>query len=509
MTQTTRLGLTLLPAALGLGLLGNALLRATPWGINILLWVGVLLGAIYWLARRLNITLHGEGKWLAVPALIFAGGFAWRDSGTLRAVDFCGLLCCLGVGAARTQAGQIRLAGLWDYFGEIARSVFLSLFGVFPLLFKDIGWETVPSRGWLPRVLAAGRGLLLVLPLLLLFGALLTAADAVYQKLILSVFHFDPAAFMGHFFLTLFVACLAAGYGRRLLLPLSDGPERLSKLPTLGVVETQTILGLLNLLFLSFVLVQLRYFFGGAATVASTAGLTYTQYARSGFFELVWVAALVLPLLLSLHRLQDLGSLRAQRLFSAQAAVQVVLLSVILASAMLRMKLYQDTCGLTELRLYTMTFMGWLAVVFVWFTLTVLRRRRPHFAFGAVAAAFALIVGLHVLNPDALIVRVNAARAAATHTFDTDYAVSLSADAVPALVAALPSLPPATQAEVTTKLRPLWSKDETDWRSWNLGRMTAFSAVHSRQAPLQALLPPPSVPAVPVTKTMTSIVSHR
>ena len=105
------------------------------------------------------------------------------------------------------------------------------------------------------------------------------------------------------------------------------GPRSgLSRLPTLGAVETGTILGLLNLLFLSFVLVQIRYFFGGAATIAATAGLTYTQYARSGFFQLVWVAALVLPLLLSLHTLQDRRNARALRLFSAQAAMQVALL---------------------------------------------------------------------------------------------------------------------------------------------------------------------------------------
>ena len=480
MTQTTRLGLLLLPAALVIGLLGDGLLRATPWGLNILLWMGALLGLLYGLARSLNYSLPGEGKWLAVPALVLAGCFAWRDSPTLRAVDFCGLLCCLGVGAARTQAGQVRLAGLWEYFGEIVRSVFQSTFGVFPLLFRDIGWDTVPRGGWLPRALAVGRGLLLVLPLLFLFGALLTAADAVYQKLVTQLFHFDPSVFLNHFLLTLLLTTLAAGFGRRLFLApfTAADPERSSKLPTLGTIETGTILGLLNLLFLSFVLVQVRYFFGGTATIAATAGLTYTEYARSGFFELVWVAALVLPLLLGLHRLQNTGNTRALRLFSAQAAVQVALLFVILASAMLRMRLYQEACGLTELRLYTMAFMGWLAVIFAWFTLTVLRGRREYFAFGAVAAAFVLIIGLHVLNPDALIVRTNAAR---MPQFDTEYVLSLSADAVPALVAVLPGLPPATRAEVTAKLLPLWSHNTDDWRSWNWGRQSALDAVQSRR----------------------------
>lgn len=483
MTHTTRLGLMLLPAALGLGLFGDALLRATPWGLNVLLWVALLLGLCYGLARHLNCTLLGEGRWLAVPALVFAAGFAWRDSATLRALDGCGLLCCLGVGAARTQTGQIRLSGFWEYLREITRSVFGAVFGVFPLLRRDIGWETVPRGGWLPGALAAGRGLLLVLPLLLLFGALLTAADAVYQKLVAQVFHFDPGVLLNHFSFILLLASTTAGFGRRLFLSPSAGSERPSRLPTLGAVETGTILGILNLLFLSFVLVQIRYFFGGAATIAATAGLTYTQYARSGFFELVWVAALVLPLLLSLHTLQDARNVRALRLFSAQAAVQVALLFVILASAMLRMKLYQDACGLTELRLYTMAFMGWLAVVFAWFALTVLRGRREHFAFGAAAAAFVLIVGLHVVNPDALVVRANAARAAQTHQFDAAYAASLSADAVPTLVSALPSLPPAVQADVAARLRPLWSRNTDDWRSWNWGRFSAGRAVQSQRMP--------------------------
>ncbi len=484
MTQTTRLGLRLLPAALGMGAAGDLLLRVTPWGLNVLLWVGLLLGFFWLLGRRSEFQPTGEGAWLALPALVFAACLAWRDSGTLRALDLWGLAGCLGVGAARTRAGQIRLAGLWEYAGEIAQSVLHWVFGVFPLLGRDISWETVPRGGWLPRVIAVGRGLILVLPLLLLFGALLSAADAVYQKLISQVFHFDANALLGHFFWTLGFAWLAAGFGRTLFLldkPQPAGDGRFT-LPVLGAVETLTILGLLNLLFLSFVLVQIRYFFGGAATVSATAGLTYTQYARSGFFELVWVAALVLPLLLGLHRLQNAADPRGLRLFSAQAAVQVALLFVILASAMMRMHLYQEACGLTELRLYTMAFMGWLAVVFAWFVLTVLRGRREHFAFGAVAAAFFLVVGLHFTNPDALIVRANAARAARTQAFDADYAASLSADAVPALVAALPKLPPAVQDQVTAKLLPQWAQDHDDWRSWNWGRMSAFHAVQSAYA---------------------------
>ena len=67
-----------------------------------------------------------------------------------------------------------------------------------------------------------------------------------------------------------------------------DRPSRLK----LGIVEVTVVLGLLDLLFLVFAVVQLPYLFGGVVQVAR---LGYSEYARRGFFELVWVAGLTLP----------------------------------------------------------------------------------------------------------------------------------------------------------------------------------------------------------------------
>src|SRR5262245_41251763 len=94
-----------------------------------------------------------------------------------------------------------------------------------------------------------------------------------------------------------------------------------------------------------------------------------------GFFELVGVAALVLPLLLAAHWLLRKEKARDEIVFRVLAGAQIALLFVMMVSAFQRMRLYQREYGLTELRVYTTVFMGWLAVVFVWFTMTVLRGR--------------------------------------------------------------------------------------------------------------------------------------
>ena len=190
------------------------------------------------------------------------------------------------------------------------------------------------------------------------------------------------------------------------------------------------VLGLLNALFLAFVTVQARYLFGGAERVASLAGLTYAEYAWRGFFELVAVTALVIPVLLLAHWLFHPEAAFHGRLFGVPSATMVALLAVIVTSALHRMYLYQQEFGLTVPRVCATTFMAWLAFVLLWFSLTVLRGR---FAFGALVAGFAVAILLNVVSPDALVARVNIERPEADERFDPYYLTLLSADAAAVL----------------------------------------------------------------------------
>src|SRR5690606_28461555 len=106
------------------------------------------------------------------------------------------------------------------------------------------------------------------------------------------------------------------------------------------------------LLFLFFVLVQFRYLFGGAGMIEVTPGLTYAEYARRGFFELVAASALVLPLLLVGDWLFDHRGPRDGWIFRALSLLLILLVLVVMASAFHRMRLYLGAYGMTEPRLY-------------------------------------------------------------------------------------------------------------------------------------------------------------
>jgi hypothetical protein len=130
-------------------------------------------------------------------------------------------------------------------------------------------------------------------------------------------------------------------------------------------------------------------------------------------------------------------------------------------------------------------------VVFIWFAVTVLRGHRERFAFGAMVAGFLLIAALHLLNPDAFVARVNVARALEGRRFDAPYAASLSADAVPTLVAALPGLRQEDRCTLAAQIVNRWSSaDASDWRTWSHARTQALQVVQQDATQLRAMACP-------------------
>src|SRR5204862_978316 len=140
---------------------------------------------------------------------------------------------------------------------------------------------------------------------------------------------------------------LVAGYLRWCMLGRPVQGLTLDAKPITSVVPLATALGLLNTLFLLFVVVQLRYFFGGAALVEETSGLTYAEYARRGFFELMTASGRMLPILLGAEALLHRAAAPQVRVFRQLAGLLLGLLAVIMASALQRMRLYVSAYGLS------------------------------------------------------------------------------------------------------------------------------------------------------------------
>lgn len=467
--KNTRLALAVLAISLALGVLADVLLKER-WGISLSIWIGALAAGLLAAKRIGGAEIRGAARWLLVATVLFGACFAWRDSETLRNLD----LIAIAVAAALVISRQT--APLWaPTLSRVARSVLdlagHCIAGFAHLVARDIDWSSGRTPAIAANARSAAVGLLLAIPLLVLFTALFVKADAAFESLFNSVLEIRVAT---HLIPIAAGTWIAGSYMRGVLAAQESIPLPPRIWLQLGPMELNIPIALLNVLFATFVALQTRYLFGSAEMVEVTPGMTFSGYARRGFFELVTVALLVLPLLLAADSVHAAD--RSKRLLRLQSAIMAGFVLCIMASALHRMRLYQAEYGLTELRWYTVAFMIWLAVIFVWFCATVLRDWRALFAQGVVVSGFAGVVILHALNPDAWIARSNLENARAGRRFDPTYFAKLSADAVPTVVAELEVLPEEIQQQYTSRLRA-HLESHPDWRSWNYSRARAATAL--------------------------------
>jgi hypothetical protein len=469
MTDRTRQGFAVVGAALAFGISADLLARAIPARLDVALGLGALVLVGGALVYRGRVPAPRVLAPLGVPFALLALALIWRDSAPLFALNLGGIALLAALASPRVRAVGRRRSGAGDYVRGGLQVVGGAAGGAWPLLFVEIDWRSLPDGGPAQRMRRALVGLIAAAPVAALFGSLLMEADPVFGHLMTTALGSGLDPLLGRGASILCWSWLAAGTLRLLLLRAADRRDDAS--PASGrfsLTEVGTVLLVVDLLFLAFVAVQFRYLFGGAALVRGLTGLGYAEYAREGFFQLVTVAALSLPLLLGADRALGRRDPASLRRFRWLAAIMLVLLNVMLASALWRMRLYTAEYGLTELRFYTTAFMGWLVLVFGWFGATVLRGRTDRFGFGAVGAGFFVLGTLNLVNPDALIAATNLARAGRGRPVDTFYLRMLSADALPTIRAALPALPVADRCAVQGMLLERWPPELERRARWNI-----------------------------------------
>ena len=385
--------------------------------------------------------------------------------GTLRSAGWLFVLCVL----TAMLTGVLATTG-----AQTTRAVIVGAFMSIPAGFRSLPWL---SRGLTAAPAGGGRQTAravitagVSLALLVVFGALFASADATFADLLSRVM---PTVDAGTVVRWVFVFCVTtvllggAAYLRAAPPSLSglDG----AKARKVSRWEWAVPLGLLVALFAVFVAVQLTVLFGGSRHVLVTDDLTYADYARGGFWQLLVVTGLTLLVLAGAMRWAPRETGADRTLIRLILGALSVLTLVIVASALHRMVVYSDTYGLTRLRLLVALCEVWLGVTFLLVIVAGIRLRAAWLPRAVMGAGVLALLGLAVANPDALIAERNVARFEQTGRIDTEYLAELSADAVPELL----KLPPAERNCATHRLYWDLSNDEADWRDWSYGRTTA------------------------------------
>jgi len=426
--------------ALVLGLSVEILFHGHPLGISFPIWAGLSVAALLIAAWWGRIRPARAELWLAIPIMFFASMTFLRLEPLTTFLNVIIVLALLAIWVRIFRSGKLIDYGWVDYLVALVRVPLEAWYRPWSIL--RTSWiKLVGERGAKDPLIAVLRGILLALPILVVFAALLTAADLIfadYVETALSWLNIELLAeYIGRMLVIIISAIFLLG---ALAVSLSDPGERrlighdqpiIS--PFLGFIETAVILGAVNLLFAVFVIVQFTYIFGGEVNITVT-GYTYAEYARRGFGELTAVAFLSLGLIIAMGALSRREGKRRAAWFHGLSAVLVGLVGVILVSAFKRLLLYENAYGFTRLRTYTHVAILWMGILFVLFLPLLIKGRLRRFALAAAFGVLGFAATLNLANVDSFIVRQNMERFIDTGLIDVEYLTRLSDDAVPELI---------------------------------------------------------------------------
>jgi hypothetical protein len=412
-----------LVAAVAVGLVADQALRVATFGLAASVTLALIALALAFAGRISSF----ESRVLVGASVLFSAWLTVRASPWLLWPDLAMSFALIGLAASVRSRGSLLDVGIGEAAARLAHA--LVHFG------SGAGFVAQPlvqARHRMGLVAPIARGALIAAPIATLLVVLLGVADPVFASF------FNLNLDIGQLTLDVtFVAggaLVAAGVLRLAAAePLSrvDGPAW-----RLGSIEGLIVIAVLDAVFAAFAMAQAIAASGAAGDALRTAGVTYADYARSGFFELLWVAGITAVVLILFSRITNLTDRTTKRAFQVLSLVAIGLTLLIVLVAFQRLRLYEEAYGFTMLRLYSHIFAVWIALIFLLLAADFagLFRRRRWFVGAVSLSAMAVLLALNMVNPEAIVVSLNADRAQATHKIDAQYLATLSSDATPTLL---------------------------------------------------------------------------
>lgn len=476
----------LLLGSLALGLLFNLLFFGKPLGVSYPLYMIALYSFLFLNMNKKQKLKFDFSGLLGISIMALSFSYLIFSNPIFAVLNFI-LIPILLVAhtlllTATNQSKWFELPFLMDLlYGIFARPLgnCLKPFSLIAINLK--------KRANLGRYSVTGKvllGLILTIPLLLVIVPLLASADDVFRSFIEQIPNLFKNINIGQFIprllIVTIVTCLVFSYLWSLLPSKSTSIPMIFKIKIqspgafLDPITVTTLLVLIDALYVFFIAIQFSYLFG-SLTDSLPHNLTYAQYARKGFFELVVVTLINLVILIGNLNYVNASEKKVAKAVKVLNTTLVISTFIMLLSAHFRMSLYEEAFGFTYLRILTHVFMGYLFVLFTLSLAKIWRQSVPLLKSFIVVSLITYTL-LNYINIDQLIAKNNIERYNQGNPIDISYLTTLSYDAVPELVDFMNSATDQVLVnELENKLRN--KKDAlarvTPWQSFNISKYKA------------------------------------
>ena len=264
------------------------------------------------------------------------------------------------------------------------------------------------------------------LPVIMILVILLCQADMVFGHMMEKIFtsYFKPRTLIGMTAKTVFgaVACyclVSAAYIKNMSEDITDRRKQEPLIAISGLV-------IIALVYLVFSGIQIVYLFMRSGNLPE--GVSFSSYAREGFFQLLFVVCFNLSIVLL-----SLKFFKPHWILNGVLTLISICTYIMIASAAYRMFLYVGEYQLTYLRVLVLWFLALLAVLMAGVIILIHRNSFPLFRYGLVVVSLFYLI-LSFGRPDFVIASYNTAHMDQSNFFGYEYLETLSVDAVPVLL---------------------------------------------------------------------------
>lgn len=476
----------LLSGSVALGILIDVLFFDKRFGISYPIFVAFFYGLFFWCLRS-RLRKDPSFAWfLLLPVAMLALTYLLFSSPVFYALNFLAVPILV---VMQTTLVTRRAAEKWysiRFIADMLYGFFYRPFAYMALPFIIVGRRVSAGIGFKKDsvFLKVLLGILITIPLLMVIVSLLATADEVFGQLVErlpSLFEMIPIdTFLPKLIIATAGAVLSFSYIWSLIVPKKSSRMEWQRYVRpagqLDPVIPVTVLGAMNLVYLLFTFIQFTYLFG-SFLFTLPENLTYAEYARRGFFELVAVTLINFSVLLFTLYFTKARGRTVGRTLRLMQSLLVICTLVILLSAFVRMYLYEQMYGYTYLRVLTHAFMIFLFVLFLFTFWRIWKKDVRLFQYYLLTAIVAFVC-INYLNVDALIARENIDRYHETGKIDIGYLSSLSDDAVPAMTELLGAKDETVSGKMENVLfERKQALENQAWQSFNISRYRAKKAL--------------------------------
>lgn len=380
------------------------------------------------------ITYKQAGQWnikkgwfLLLALILLSFTYVIRDQKALHLLNilvFYGLMIVYNIHMLKDEPFVINGDLIIDSLEQMIMPI-----GEFPVPYKHMGRHLrfKKAKDLQPKTKQILLGIGLSFPILLIFASLMSSADDIFKAAIqidtswlidllddviipkIIVWFITFTYLFGYFYYLVFKT------------KKEKNPVESKAKPMVDVVVT-TILTLVNILFVFFVFIQFKYLFSENII----QGMTFSSYARKGFFELTVISLLVIIFTLILAYLSE------QKTNRVLMTLMIINTMVIAYSAIYRLNLYIAAYGYTWLRIVSLSFVVLQIIIMIVLIVHLWKKVNINLIIACIYLIAYLT--LNFVNMDALIITGNMDRYLQGQPLDLDYYASMSTDSIDSLL---------------------------------------------------------------------------